>query len=308
MNCHYCYEHVSGTHRQGIIHVEDVLSYLSNFVDYEHVFVLFHGGEPLLTPFYTIQTILDYIHDQFLGVYHIQFQTNGTLLNDAWIALFQKYGSRVSLSISLDPVGSADLRFAEGYHYREKVEQNLCRYANAIENIGVVSVAHVYNKRSFLPFIEQLINMRIGSITINKYRANMSNDEFFISEYDYVKLLKDIFYESLRKKWYRKINIQPLNALFSEHINRLCIYLPDEHKCSYFKTFYNLQDVTNFCDHVPPNVVPHKPAKCVACDLYTKCGGGCFMEEKDGEFCAARRELFQFIQEVKSEYSKSDNK
>ena len=147
MNCDYCYEHITEDSHKNIYGGtgEDVIDYLRQFVEYKHVFILFHGGEPFLAKYNEVRKCLEYIKQNFKYDYKIQFQTNGTLLNDEWIYLLRQYEPNISLSISLDPRGNKDLRKSQGFEYRKIVKENLEKYSNSINNIGIVAVAHKYN-------------------------------------------------------------------------------------------------------------------------------------------------------------------
>ncbi len=303
MQCDYCYEHITEDDHKNIYWVtgDDVIEYLRKFVDYKHVFILFHGGEPFLAKYDEVSKCLEFIKKNFKYDYKIQFQTNGTLLNDEWIYLLRQYEPNISLSISLDPSGDKDLRKSQGFEYRRIVNDNIKKYGDSIGNIGIISVAHKYNLKYFEEYIEELIKMGIKSLTINKYRGTREDSKPFITEQEYVDLLKSVTLKWIRMGWYKKINIQPLNALFSPRQNRLCIYLPDTNKCSYFKTFYAKDEVSEYCDHVMPKKLPKLDSKCLNCDIYEFCGGGCLVEFKDDTFCNARRDLCEFVRRMKNE-------
>ena len=76
--------------------------------------------------------------------------------------------------------------------------------------------------------------------------------------------------------------------------------MADEHKCSYFNTYYGKNDVSLYCDHIVTDKLPEVPDECYQCDIYSKCGGGCLVEKKDATFCEARHKLVEFIKEVSS--------
>ena len=299
MNCQYCYEHVTDDIHKDFSTSDQVIEYLKEFVNYEHVFIVFHGGEPLLANKSEVRNILDFIKANFGNEYRIQFQTNGTLLDDEWVNMFKQYEPNLSLSISLDPVGKKDLRKMNGLQYREIVEANLKRYCREIEKIGVISVAHKFNYTSFEEFVAFLISIGVKSLTINKYRDNDWADESYLTEKEYVKMLQLVFLKWVSNGWYKFINIQPLNSLFSPNGSKICIYLADEKKCSYFKTFYSEYEKSEFCDHVVNDELPAVESKCLSCEIYSKCGGGCLVEKKDETFCEARKELFKFVEGVK---------
>ncbi|HLO01966.1 MAG TPA: hypothetical protein VK191_02535, partial [Symbiobacteriaceae bacterium] len=69
-------------------------------------FTLF-GGEPLLLPLPELETILAWAHGEW-GVAHIQ--TNGTLLTEAHIELFERYNVHVGISVD-GPAELNDLRW-----------------------------------------------------------------------------------------------------------------------------------------------------------------------------------------------------
>lgn len=307
MCCEYCYEHVRQSNQKSFSTTTEVIEFLSHFLDYRHVLILFHGGEPLIAGYEEIKVCLQYIKAYFKYDYFIQFQTNGTLLSSKWIELLKKYLPRLSLSISLDPIGEKDLRKGKNFNYREKVLNNIRLYHNEIENFGVISVVHRFNIDGFVDFIEELIEIGVKSLTINKYYCRSKKTEAYISEKEYVDFLKYITIKWINKKWYQKLNIQPLNALFSKNKNKICIYLADEKKCSYFKTFYSKNNKSEYCDHVTGGIMPRMMGDCRNCDIYSLCGGGCFQEEKDETFCTARRELFDFIVGVKNANKKTGN-
>ena len=300
MNCAYCYEHVTNHENHELLSAEDIIKYLKEYQNYQHVFVVFHGGEPLLANKDLMRFVLDYIVANFKNKINIQFQTNGLLLNDEWLNVLKNYRPFISVSVSIDPVGEKDLRLSSQSNAREIVVENLKKCALLIENTGVISVIHKYNQVAILQFVQELVELGVHSLTINKYRTDDKNIDFYISEQQYVNVLKAVFEYWVKNKLFNKINIQPLEALFSNKKNRYCMYLADENKCHYFHTLYDKHTSTYLCDHVVNGIVPCVPRKCLACDIYDKCGGGCLVEKKDEKFCEARRNLFSFIAGVKN--------
>lgn len=300
MNCAYCYEHVANNKNNELLSAEEIIEYLKRYQKYQHVFIVFHGGEPLLANKKITKQVLDYVVANFKNKFNIQFQTNGLLLNDGWLNLLTKYKPYISISVSLDPVGEKDLRISTLNNSRKIIVNNLKNCALRIENTGVITVIHKYNQKSIVEFLQELVELRIHSLTINKYRTDNINSDYYISEQQYVDVLKDVFFYWVKNKLYNQINIQPLEALFSNKKNQYCIYLADKNKCSYFHTLYDKKTSTNLCDHVVNGIVPRVPQKCLSCDIYDKCGSGCLVEIKDEKFCEARRCLFSFIERVKN--------
>lgn len=111
----------------------------------------------------------------------------------------------------------------------------------------------------------------------------------------YTDLLIDTFKFWISQKLYKDIRIQPIQSLFSKNGCKICRYMYDDHKCTYFHTFFDEQNKASFCDHITNNTLPKLPSTCQNCSILEKCGGGCLTEEKDLSFCEARHKLFDFI-------------
>lgn len=300
MNCAYCYEHMTKHENHDLLSAEDIIKYLKKYQNYHHVFIVFHGGEPLLANKELTIAVLDYIVANFKNRFNIQFQTNGLLLDNEWLDLLEKYKPFISISISLDPIGEKDLRLSYQNNARDLIVKNIKNCALRIENTGVVSVIHKYNQFAIVQFIKELVELGIHSLTINKFRTDNKNVDYYLSEQQFINVLITVFEYWVQNKLYKKINIQPLGALFSNKKNQYCMYLADKNKCSYFHTLYDKHESTNLCDHVINGIIPTVPQKCLTCDIYNKCGGGCLVETKDKKFCEARRNLFSFIERVKN--------
>lgn len=298
INCQYCYEHNDNKLFDKNISLADLKEFLLSYTEYDHIFIMLHGGEPLLSSQKDIEGLLNFIFTLFGNKVKVQIQTNGTLLNDKWLNIFAQYGQRLSISISFEPRGKKDLRF-DNQRIRNIVKDNIKNAVAKIENVGIVSVAHSYNIDYFIDFIAELRRIKVRNLTINKVHTSFEAP-YFISENEYVKLLKNIFSVWIKEAWYKDFKIQPLMSLFSKNTNRLCIYLANPNKCHYFHTFYNKQAIFCHCDHITTKI-PQLPIECKKCPIYEKCGGGCLTEEKDPTFCSARKDLFNFIEEKRNE-------
>ena len=299
MNCSYCYEHdtikYDTINNLNIAEINDVKEFLSSFIDYHHIHILFHGGEPLLYGKDLIKDILKFIKTNFLNKYTIQIQTNGLLIDDDFINIFLDYN--VQLSISLDPIGDMDLRKANNFEYRKVVISNISKYIKKIDTIGIVSVAHKYNINYFKEFIDELINYKIKFLTINKIRYSTHNTDYYITEKEYNKMLKDILIYWINNKKYKSIDIQPFISLLTG--SKICIYSSDNNKCKYFKTFYNKEYNTEYCSHIISNKMPNVDKKCLECYIYDWCGGGCLVDQKDETFCESRKDFKLFLDKIK---------
>lgn len=298
MCCAYCYSHIRSL--CGTAAVDDTIRYLSSFRDKRHVFIVFHGGEPLLYPIENVHAILEYVFSSFKYHLNVQFQTNGTLLNRDWLNLFQKYQPMLSLSVSIDPSGEKDFRFGQNHTLRETVLNNIAEAARYVPNTGVISVAHRYNKNSFISFIDELIKLNVHGMTISKLQDPARTlGNAYLNEDEYVNLLMDTGYYWIAERLYTRIRLQPFSSFFIRGGSRICRYLAEEKKCSLFRTFCSKNVQSDFCDHVNKDKPPSCPEPCKACDIYQYCGGGCFLEEKDYTFCEARHRLFNAIRSIR---------
>ncbi|MGL5723609.1 radical SAM protein [Cetobacterium sp.] len=300
LKCEYCYENRNISYNN-IFSLNEIKTKLEQFKNYKNIFLIFHGGEPLLTPKNLFKEIMEYITKEFLGKLNIQIQTNGTLIDEEWIEIFKNYKKILSISISLDPAGEKDLRKIKD---RENIFLNLERLQKELSNIGIISVAHQYNKDDFINFIEYLQLINIKSLTINKYRLVENQANIGITESQYNKLLEQILEYWIKSESYKKIRIQPLISLLSKE-NKLCLYLNDKNKCKQFRTFYPGEESIIYCDHYKEeeiDIIQEK--KCVECSIYSFCGGGCRMEKKDENYCNARKRMYKYIGRLKNANNK----
>lgn len=297
MSCVYCFEkNDKWENGRDSLSVEDTITYLEKFVTYDHVFIVFHGGEPLLAGNKYYKSVLDYILNTFSGTIHVQIQTNGSLLNEEWIALLRTYRDILSISISIDPIGRNDLRYQNNDDLRTRVINNIYKITSEFENTGIIAVMHKYNRDCFINFIEELcIPLKIKNITINKFRYD-AGSKFSVTEEDYTKELIKITDYWIRKKLYRSLHIQPLNALLSNH-NKICLFLNDVNKCRYFSVLEPGMKYEH-CYHIQ-HPRAHLDKKCEECSILDFCGGGCLAEKNDDDFCKGRFILHDFIGRLK---------
>ena len=101
---------------------------------------LFHGGEPMLYGRENLQTLIDYARKNLPNAKFLM-QTNGTLIDDAWIEFFR--ANNISVGISLD--GYAELhdknrRTKTGAPTAEKILANLEKMHAAGMHVGTLMV------------------------------------------------------------------------------------------------------------------------------------------------------------------------
>ncbi len=304
MCCSYCYEEDKHVSHPACLEPTDFERLVGRIRHFPEVRFLLHGGEPLLYPKEKMREILNVMREGLPGPYSVQVQTNGTLIEQDWLELFADHAPRTFFSISLDPQGAGDLRMLPGKEYRAIVRKRIQLVLKLFGVAGVVSVAHRANKSCFTGFLDELVDLGVPYLTINKLRKNRRNDSvsngLLISEYEYVMLLEYLCTSWINQRLFSRIQIQPLMALLSPSANRICEYHPSSDKCVTFLTLYPGGMVGN-CGHLG-NPAPIAPQKCLVCPIWSWCGGGCWAEEKDSAFCDARYHFKGYIERLLNDH------
>lgn len=110
LGCEYCYENPSRdmtkTEIQAEYDLDAIIDRLAEFKEKYNSVPGLHGGEPLMLPNEDIEEIFKWIHDNYNleeadGAIHIQ--TNGTLVDEEVIDLFEEYD--ISVGVSIDGPG-----------------------------------------------------------------------------------------------------------------------------------------------------------------------------------------------------------
>jgi len=111
MACQYCYFFFGGDDtylKHSAVMKENVIEQLSLFIqtgitdlNINHVSIILHGGEPLLLKKLSFIKMLDTIIEKIPKkcTYSFRVQINGLLVDDEWVAIFEKYNIGVGISI-----------------------------------------------------------------------------------------------------------------------------------------------------------------------------------------------------------------
>ncbi|MFI5845830.1 FxsB family cyclophane-forming radical SAM/SPASM peptide maturase [Catenuloplanes sp. NPDC051500] len=82
----------------------------------DRVDIALHGGEPLLAGPRHLEELLHAIDEHLGPVAQISLQTNGTLINDRWLDLFDRYEVRVGVSLDGPPAANDRHRLTHRGH------------------------------------------------------------------------------------------------------------------------------------------------------------------------------------------------
>jgi radical SAM protein with 4Fe4S-binding SPASM domain len=140
INCYYCYEKRKPYDKARMLSNEDLGAFLLKMAG-RPLRLHLHGGEPLLIGMKRMREILQLLRGYPARI-DLGIQTNGMLLNDAWLDLFQECWPNIDIGVSLD--GPPELnQYRVDYKNRdttEAVEAALQRAHSRGIPLGVITV------------------------------------------------------------------------------------------------------------------------------------------------------------------------
>lgn len=253
---------------------------------YSFFHIVFHGGEPLLTPLSSLERLMEKTKEELSDMCDFQIQTNGILISPSIIAFLKC--NRIKLSISYDPIEN-NLRYDKTTF--SIVQNNIRRAVESGIPLGILSVAHSKNLSSLRTFVYELIDLNVGFWTINKIRASYTSP-LFLSEREYLLLLWDILRRWVENGLYNQLQIQPLVDLLSPGKNHSCHFNSDTDKCKNITVFSGKQ-FSCHCEHFKESYQTNE--KCKRCKIFLLCGAGCPTDYRDDSFCDSRISFFHAL-------------
>ena len=164
---------------------------------------LFHGGEPMLYGRDNLQRLIDYAKENLRG-FNVRFlmQTNGTLIDDAWIKFFA--AEKISVGVSLDGYSEfhdKNRRTKNDEPTAEKILHNIKNLREAGLNVGTLMVFNSpqeIDADKLFDFIqENKLHPKIHSVVPCGRAANEKNSAAI---YDaWIELMKKLFAKSLER-------------------------------------------------------------------------------------------------------------
>lgn len=203
INCTYCYffngidisfkDHAA---RMSLATIEKVAAYFKEACELYNIKLLrfdFHGGEPLLLKPSYLSTICDILINALSAYTKLEFtlQTNGMLINEAWIELFNRY--HINIGISID--GPAD------YHDKYRIDhKGKGTYYKTEAAIGLLRKHAKENKLKFGVGALCVINPEFSARKIYRHFV----DDLKLNSFDF--LLPDNTWDSLQNKSFNAID------------------------------------------------------------------------------------------------------
>ena len=332
LRCHYCFYHALAACREmpshGIMQIDtlrDVLQKAFAFAKGSPVMISFQGGEPLLAGKAFFRAFADLLPQ--LNVYgspvHVGVQTNGTLIDEEWCALFRS--GRYLVGVSLDGIRAthAPRTDAEGENTHESVMRAvrlLSAQGVAFNILTVVTKPVVANIETIYAFYKRNNFKHLQFIPCLRPLEEdpALHSDFYINAEDYAEFLKKCF--RLYLKDYIEGNYTSIrlfdNLVLLAHgrraeqcgMNGHCTHQyvieadGEVYPCDFFCTDrYSLGNIvdTDFVrleQHpVAVNFITESLAiddKCRTCRYLHLCRGGCKRERVSLDVCAAYRQFF----------------
>ena len=178
---------------------------------------LFHGGEPMLYGRDNLKNLIDYAKNNLRG-YDVRFlmQTNGTLIDDAWIEFFK--AEKIAPGISLDgypDIHDKNRRTKNNQPTAEKILHNIKLMREAGLSVGTLMVFNspeAVDADKLFDFIQaHELHPKIHSVVPCGRASNQKNSVDIYGEW--VELMKKLFEKSLARDGADVI--QPLDEIIN---------------------------------------------------------------------------------------------
>ena len=259
--CSYCYEFNKGETNDRIkktieiSRIKELLVKCSKLFPDIDILWMFHGGEPLLNSpkyFSDFCDCLNSINESGIVKYQTAIQTNGTLITDEWIGLFEKYSNILSeriISVSIDgpeKIHNSARKTINKLNTFDMVMNGINKIKKSNLNFTTISVVGKHNidyPDEMYDFILSLNPNFSKFIPCYNFDSKGDFDEYGISPIEYASFMKRIFY-----RWSKDIHtfgkngmfvIDPLITIISKIINQpvtWCEYRTE--KCDNFLSIF----------------------------------------------------------------------
>lgn len=336
MRCRHCYHAKTGydNKKMSFDTLEKLLTMIAPF--YKKIKLIWHGGEPLLMGYDFFVQAYDrfaYYSTEYGTEFCFGLQTNGTLLDEKYITLFQK--TNTSISISYDGQFNDDLR-----QDTKRVEDVIallkakkCKFS-CLATISSQSSEHLIDLYEF--FKKQNVSVKFNPIIQDG--AAITNKNFLISKEDwtnsFVKLFQKWFFDfecNIRVSSCCDILTKYLQLLKNCCLNGSCMFrylAVDAYGNLYpcgrlisqdFKlaNLYELEDIRQaFLSDKYLQILDGaklRVGRCSSCKWFSRCHSGCNASaslnndlSKPYEFdCYFTRHVFEYIENLLKTYDKS---
>lgn len=337
MACSYCFYEDIANHREikdyGFMTQKTMIKIIDQsllLVPMGHIHFSFQGGEPTLIGLPFFKSFIDYVeqHKNQSQIIHYNIQTNGTLLNEAWLLFLNKHQFLVGLSLDGDKEHHDTYRYfknhqssfdqvLEQYHklIAYDIDVNILTVVNheLADNIEKVYAFYKDEKMTHLQFLPELSEI------------NLIYTSPHLSEEKYEKMIKtlfDLWYDDIRNhelvsiKYFDQILLMYLgyepdscemkgmcsiqNVIESDGSVYPCdFYVDEKHKLGMIDEGFHAL-MFNDVSKKFINESMDKHEDCYTCPWFSLCRTGCKrrrnLSHKD-VFCKANQHFFTYAHE-----------
>lgn len=299
---------------------------------WNHMNVIYHGGEPLLWGFENFQKAVEHQHDLKKIYPDFSFendvQTNASLLNDEWITFFKEHNFHIGISID----GPDDINFHRNSKINSEVVLNNIHKLHALGcHFGILSVItnqHAGKAKEYYDFLQSnnIHSVGLCFCVDEDNHTTIKNEilidfliEFFNLYFFGSYNLRVREFESCMRLYLKK-DAKACTYSFGKKCNKYFSILPNgdvmfcdpyslnEKSLGNIKVndFYEIKSST-FLQEICKSIEEHLFAECANCSIKDICGGGCYRNIINGKniFCETFKVLYPYIE--KTVKSKCDN-
>jgi len=257
MACTYCYERARAYDGDNPVSIKDLEMTLA-LLGRMPLSVQLHGGEPLVVGLDRMREILLCLRN-YQGDINVNIQTNGLLLNEECLEMFDQVYPEIEVGISMDgdvyangfrlDIGGKDVTF--------RVEHALELCAKRKRNIGIISVVNgkmIGRAEETLAYFRRFPQIKIINFTPCydlKVVESKKKSDFVVSSEEYSHFVEDLLDCWMQGEYYKHFFIDPIFSIYCALIGRqssLCHF--HEHKCAHIFTLYP-DGTLGSCDEVP---------------------------------------------------------
>lgn len=318
MQCQYCYENKwrNKTHPKVEYDLNAILEVIENYSGKQ---ITLHGGEPLVLPKSDVEKLLAAIHAK---IGYSSIQTNGTLIDDEYIGLFEKYKTHVGISMD----GTGELN-----HYRADEETTSKLFSNILEmrnrkiNLSVIAVVSKANTENdeLLKKFEQFIATLSALNIVGRINPCVDDCDCSLSESRLIEVYKRLAWFTMSHGWKWSPFIDMWNGLRGSG-NVVCSFK----ECDIFHTpsaevVLDDGSVTNCLRVSSKDLYLRHPSHyetrgdilsqveqinggCKGCEFWESCKGGCPTQAIDDDWrnrtsiCPMYKSIFQLLSNMQS--------
>lgn len=323
LDCVYCSE-IKKNHKSSMTleHVTQIFAQLPRQTE-----IILHGGEPMIVQPALLERIFE-LHKEFGYERKISVQTNGVISRETLDILISNI-ERCNIGISLDGPGECN-NFRRGKGGAAVLDTVIGTLHSLQENDVAVKCIATINAVS-VQRPKELLTFFLGFPNVKQLRLNPCYDvidgrlaDYAIRPARFSKFLQEVFHTWLKEGIYRRLRIDPLQAIIEDITRGKSTEAVERINCGKFVSIYadgmcticdafgdevfEVDDYGAIFEKVSELLAKKGVCRCYNCQKILECGGGCpaiesrFEKDKglQKEYCHCRCEINEMIRNTVS--------